>query len=215
MAFKINNVVLSGLLLAAFSAVGVSLLAVTYQQTRGQIAENYRLALMEQLMEVVGDSPHDNDLLNDKLSIKGEVFNSSEPVTIYRARLQGKPVAAVFVTTTPKGYAGSIQIIVALSMNRTISGVRVVRHNETPGLGDKIELAKSDWVLSFTNTSLQQPKQSLWAVKKDGGAFDQFTGATITPRAVVNAVRDVLLWAQHDKQLESVFMLPSDVSEDQ
>ena len=209
---KMNSIVLSGLLLAAFGVVGASLLVVTQYQTRDKIAANYRMALMHQLMEVLGDNQHDNDFLEDKVTLAGEGFHSSQAVRVYRVRSQGKPVAAIFVTTTPKGYAGSIQVIVALRMDRSISGVRVVRHHETPGLGDKMELAKSDWILGFTGTSLQQPKQSKWAVKKDGGDFDQFTGATITPRAIVNAVRDVLLWAQVDKQFESVFVLPSDVS---
>ncbi|MCK5727502.1 MAG: electron transport complex subunit RsxG [Thiotrichaceae bacterium] len=206
-----KKILLSGFLLATFGVVGVTILAITYQQTEDRITENYRLALMQQLMEVVGENEHNNDPLNDKLTLDGAAFNSSEPVTVYRVRLDNKPIGAVFVTTTPKGYAGSIQIIVGLRMDHSISGVRVVRHHETPGLGDKMEIAKSQWVLSFNNTSLQQPKPSAWGVKKDGGYFDQFTGATITPRAIVRAVRDVLLWAEKAEQFSHLFTLPIEV----
>ncbi len=207
----LKQVLKPALLLAAFALVGVLLLDTVNRYTLQRIEANERNALMRQLMQVVDKNSHDNDLLHDSAVLPGKLFHSSSDVTIYRARKQGRPSAAIFVTTTDKGYKGSIQIVIGIRMDRSISGVRVVRHNETPGLGDKMELQKSPWVLDFDNTSLQQPALSQWAVKRDGGYFDQFTGATITPRAIVGAVRDVLLWSNEDNHLLSVFSLPTTV----
>ena len=95
-----------------------------------------------------------------------------------------------------EGYSGPINLLVAVNVDGTLSGVRVVSHKETPGLGDKIETNKDDWILGFVGKSLSNPSEALWKVRKDGGEFDQFTGATITPRAVVNAVREVLKYQQ-------------------
>ncbi len=191
--------------LAAFALAGVLLLSIVNQQTLERIDDNERAAMMKLLMEVVDKDSHDNDLVNDKIELSAEGFHSSEPVTVYRARKQGKPSAAIFVTNTLKGYKGSIKIVIGVRMDNTLSGVRVVRHNETPGLGDKMETRKSSWILAFDNTSLQQPELSKWGVKKDNGYFDQFTGATITPRAIVRAVRDVLIWTNDKANLASVF----------
>lgn len=204
----IRRVFKPALLLAMFALLGVLLLDMTNEYTRERIVENERNALMRQLMEVIDPASHDNDLINDRIELPGEWFHSRQPVTVYRARLQGKPGAALFVTSTDKGYQGTIRMVVGVRTDKSISGVRVVQHNETPGLGDKIELQKSPWVLRFNNTSLQQPELSKWYVKKDGGYFDQFTGATITPRAVVGAVRDVLIWSSEDNNLQSVFTYP-------
>ena len=113
-------------------------------------------------------------------------------------RKQNQPVAAIFTATTPDGYSGNIRLVVGINADQTLAGVRVLTHKETPGLGDWIDAEKSDWILSFSGKSLQNPKDTGWAVKKEGGEFDQFTGATITPRAVVVAVKKVLIWSgQH------------------
>lgn len=198
------------LLLGAFALVGVVLLGIVNLQTIDRIADNEREALMNRLQEVVDEGSYDNDLLHDKIELPADGFRSNQPVTVYRARKQNQPTAAVFVTSTAKGYAGTIQLVVGIRMDKTISGVRVVRHNETPGLGDKMEMRRSPWVLGFDNTSLRQPEFSQWGVKKDSGYFDQFTGATITPRAIVQAVRDVLIWADNDQHLAVLFTTPID-----
>lgn len=202
---QLKKVIKSGWLLGAFALAGVILLYNVNTQTLDKIAENERAALMARLMEVIDEGSHDNDLLTDKVILPAEGFKSSKQVTVYRAKKQGRPTAAIFVTTTSKGYAGTIQMVVGVRMDKTLSGVRVVNHRETPGLGDKMETRKSPWILSFDNTSLQQPELSKWGVKKDGGYFDQFTGATITPRAIVGAVRNVLIWSNEGNNLSSVF----------
>lgn len=205
----------SGWLLAVFALAGVILLNVVKTQTKDKIAENERAALMARLLDVVDKNSHDNDLLNDVIKLPAESLHSSQPVTIYRARKQGLPTAAIVVMTTSKGYAGTIQMVVGVRMDKTLSGVRIVKHKETPGLGDKMEIRKGNWVLDFDNTSLQQPDSSKWAVKKDGGYFDQFTGATITPRAIVGAVRNVLVWANEGNNLSSVFSQEAEQAKEQ
>ncbi len=202
---QLKKVIKSGWLLGAFALAGVILLYNVNTQTLDKIAENERAALMARLMEVIDEGSHDNDLLTDKVILPAEGFKSSKQVTVYRAKKQGRPTAAIFVTTTSKGYAGTIQMVVGVRLDKTLSGVRVVSHRETPGLGDKMETRKSPWILSFDSTSLQQPELSKWGVKKDGGYFDQFTGATINPRAIVGAVRNVLIWSNEGNNLSSVF----------
>jgi len=113
--------------------------------------------------------------------------------------MQGEPVALVIEALAPDGYSGTIRLLVGINIDGSLGGVRVVAHRETPGLGDAIEEERSDWILGFTGKSLQDPPLQKWAVKKDGGAFDQLTGATITPRAVVKAVRQALLYYRDQK----------------
>jgi len=104
--------------------------------------------------------------------------------------------------TARKGYSGEIRLLLGIDENGKLLGVRVLKHTETPGLGDKIEVNRSDWITRFNGLSLGNPPEAQWAVKKDGGPFDQFAGATITPRAVVNGIRDGLrLFAAHRKTL--------------
>src|SRR5690606_38890243 len=131
-----------------------------------------------------------------------DALGSKEYVTVYRAYRQGAPVAALFMIVAPDGYSGSIKMLLGVWADGRVAGVRVLAHKETPGLGDKIELARADWILSFNGKSIGQPPLEGWAVKADGGVFDQFTGATITPRAVVGAVKRALLYFNtHREQL--------------
>jgi electron transport complex protein RnfG len=126
---------------------------------------------------------------------------------VYRARKQNQPVATIFQVTAPDGYSGNIRLLVGVNSDQSLAGVRVLAHKETPGLGDKIEIEKADWIKQFTGKSLINPSESQWAVKKDGGEFDQFSGATITPRAVVNQTKRVLVWAQ--SHLNEAFNAPA------
>ena len=120
---------------------------------------------------------------------------------VYRARLGGEPVAAVFNSIAPDGYSGSIHLLVGVYVDGSLAGVRVVKHSETPGLGDGIEKRKSDWIDIFDGKSLANPGANGWRVKRDGGVFDQLTGATITPRAVVEAVHNTLLYYQRNADM--------------
>jgi electron transport complex protein RnfG len=190
------------LLLAGFALAGTLLLAGVHSLTAKQIAESERQTLLTRINALVDANRYDNNPLSDTLSLAPSELNSAEPVLVYRLRKQNQPVAAIFTTTTPDGYSGNIRIAVGVNADQTLAGVRILAHKETPGLGDWIDVDKSDWILGFSGKSLQDPAESAWAVKKDGGEFDQFTGATITPRAVVAAVKQVLLWsAQHQDRL--------------
>ena len=120
----------------------------------------------------------------------------------------GAPVAALFIVTAKDGFSGRIKLLVGIAANGDISGVRVLEHRETPGLGDLIEAAKSDWIEQFRNRSLADPDRALWAIKRDGGVYDQLTGASITPRSVIKAIKETLLYFEANH--EQVF---ADVSE--
>lgn len=187
-------------ILLLFALVGTAMVAYTYDSTRDRIAENERATLLRKLHRLIPPESHDNVLLQDTLQVQNRtLLGSAEPVTVYRARMQGEPVALVIEALAPDGYSGTIRLLVGINIDGSLGGVRVVAHRETPGLGDAIEEERSDWILGFTGKSLQDPVLQKWAVKKDGGAFDQLTGATITPRAVVKAVRQALLYYRDQK----------------
>jgi len=135
---------------------------------------------------------YDNSMEEDIFNIFDEDLLGPDPITIYRARKGGQPVAAVMTPVAPDGYSGKIRLLVGVDYQGVIMGVRVVAHNETPGLGDKVDERRDDWIFSFNGCSLDNPNEAGWAVKKDGGIFDQFTGATITPRAVLKATHKSL-----------------------
>lgn len=186
---------LAALLLAAFAIVGVGLVAVTKEVTAERIEKQRTIALLNGLNKVLPKSRYDNDLANDFIIAQDPVLlGGHTPRIIYRARKSGLPVAAVISTAAPDGYNTSvpIQILVGINLDGSLANVRVVNHGETPGLGDGIKLDSSDWILSFNDKSLDNYREKQWKVKKDGGEFDQFTGATITPRAVVRAVHKTL-----------------------
>jgi Na+-translocating ferredoxin:NAD+ oxidoreductase subunit G len=185
----------NGLILAAFALVTTGLIALTDFFTGPVIAEQQRNELQKTLNSIIPPDWHDNDLEHDcTLVVSSALLGNAEPKTVYRARLDGQPQALAIETMTPNGYSGAIRLIVGVDADGTISGVRVLEHRETPGLGDKIERRISDWILSFDGKSLTDNNQTRWAVRKDGGDFDQFTGATITPRAVVESVRKALVF---------------------
>lgn len=185
----------NSLILGAFALITAAVLATTQAVTAPRIAEAERKAAAQALLEIVPADRHNNDMLLDTLSIPEpywEALGLKAGGEINLARLDSAPVAAIIPAIAPDGYSGDIKLIIGINQDGSIAGVRVLSHNETPGLGDKVDLKKSDWVLSFNDRSLENPKPEEWAVSKDGGVFDQFTGATITPRAVVNAVKRAL-----------------------
>ncbi|VAW78402.1 Electron transport complex protein RnfG [hydrothermal vent metagenome] len=196
-------VIVSALFLFLFAIIGSGLVAFTHENTAERISDNERRALLKSLNELVPADRYDNDIFTDILYIRHkELLGTSQAVPVYRARLKGWPVAAVLAPIAPDGYNGSIRLLVAVNLDGTLAGARVVQHRETPGLGDAIEATRSDWILGFDGKSLSNPGKDGWNVKRDGGEFDQFTGATITPRAVVKAVHDALLYYQaHSHEL--------------
>lgn len=195
-----------GTMLALFAIVTTGLVSLTEINTREQIIENQRQALLSTLNELIDVSRYDNDIVNDKIDLPAIAeLGTKDTTQVYRARKGNKAVAAVFTSFAPNGYNGKITLLVGIYYDGSMAGVRVIQHQETPGLGDKIDLKKTDWILGFNGLSLQNPAESKWKVKKDGGKFDQFTGATITPRAVVSAVKSALLYFnQHRDELFEV-----------
>jgi electron transport complex protein RnfG len=196
-----RQILASAGLLALVAMIGTGLLAGVHQLTRDRIAEQERQVMLRQLAQVLPSGQFDNDPIEDLLKVAGSAFSGQDsPVTIYRARQGDRPVAAVFDHVAPDGYNGDIHLLTGILANGTVSGVRVITHKETPGLGDPIEIERSDWIRSFEGRSLRSPEPARWGVRRDGGAFDQFTGATITPRAVVEAVRRALDYHQSNRQ---------------
>src|SRR6056297_1148089 len=187
-------------ILAGFAVIGALLVAITWQSTAERIAENERAFLLRSLADVLPEGGYDNAVHEDAIMVtEPELLGTDDPVTVYRARRDGQPVAAILTPVAPGGYSGPIRLLVGVLEDGTLSGVRVVAHRETPGLGDKIEVERDDWILDFTGRRLGQPPREQWAVRRDGGVFDQFTGATITARAVVSAVRDALIYFEANR----------------
>jgi electron transport complex protein RnfG len=176
------------LLLGGLALGGATLLAGGFAVTESAIRQRHKEDLLASLSLVVPAGLHDNDLAADgyDLAIEG-----SKPLKVYPAKRDGS-ITAVAYQVLGQGYGGAIVILMGVQADGRILGMHMLQHAETPGLGDKIEEKKGDWILSFNGLSLGDPASEKWAVRKDGGRFDQFSGATITPRAVVKAVRDGL-----------------------
>lgn len=189
--------------LAGFALIASVLLGVTNCSTEGTIQRRLDEDLKKSLEEVVPAALYDNDMLLDTVNIPSAEYNiGANETTVYIAKKAGQVSAVCFKFTAPDGYSGAINMIMGIDRDGNILGVRVLSHKETPGLGDKIEVAKSDWILNFVGRSLDNLSPAKWAVKKDGGEFDQFAGATITPRKSVQAIyRGLQLFKAHQEQL--------------
>ncbi len=186
----------SGLSLAFFACVSVIFVVGTHFLVRDRVAKNDEMMLLKNINQIIPPERYDNNLVESEFLLKAEQSGLENDAIIFLASKKNQPLTTIFEITTLRGY-GVITLLVGINAkDQSLAGVRVVHHTETPGLGDKIEIKKSDWILSFNGKSLENPKLSGWFVKKDGGEFDQFTGATITPRAVVNTTKSVLLYAK-------------------
>lgn len=194
-------------ILAAFAAVCVGLIAVTYFITRDTIAGEMKAALARTLDELVPADQYNNDVHHDCTLIPAHSdLGNANPRQVYRMFNDNEPVALVMETVAPNGYSGKIRMVLGVYYDGTIAGLRVTEHKETPGLGDKVEVKKSDWIHSFEGKSLNNPDIEQWKVRKDGGSFDAFTGATITPRAVVAQVAKTLEY--FDEHKDKLFNAP-------
>lgn len=188
------------LLLAGFALLASALLGLADYNTRDVIKLRLEEDLRASLAEVIPDSLYDNNLLEDTVYVDSKDDGVGEDETlVYLGRKEGKVNAVSFRLVAPGGYSGAINLIMGLDKDGNVLGVRVISHAETPGLGDKIEVSKSNWILNFEGHSLQNLTIEQWAVRKDGGVFDQFSGATITPRAIVKAVYQGLLFFKHHR----------------
>lgn len=190
-------------ILAIFAIVCTAIVGLVNELTKDKIKAQEQLQLLNTLHSIIEPSRYNNDITQDCVSLSspllGNSINDKETHTAYIARQDNQAVAIAMTSTAPDGYNGNIELIIALNMDNSVSGVRVLKHQETPGLGDKVELRKSNWINGFTGKKLQSEQDSRWAVMKDNGMFDQFTGATITPRAVVKAVKKSLLYFKDNK----------------
>lgn len=216
---ELRRVVITSVVLALFFGLGVGFVAYTQQKTADQIELNRQAVLLGQIMAVLQGQVHDNNPAEDAFLLPApEALELGEPVIRptgegvlptrlpveqrkqamragqlgFRARRDGEVVAVAIPVVTHRGYSGDIRLLVGVTVDGEITGVRVLEQRETPGLGDKIKADKTDWIQGFSGRRLGAPPAEDWAVKKDGGVFDQFTGATVSPRAVVGAVKDVL-----------------------
>lgn len=175
-------------ILGAFCLVFGLVLAATKQVAANDIETRALEDRMASLEQVLPQTMHDNDPLKDVITLKDK---EGKDITVFRATKAGK-ITGVAYQIEGSGYAGPIRLMLGVEADGKIIGVRVLAHKETPGLGDRIEVKKGDWILKFSGLSLDKPSEARWKVKKDGGDFDQFAGATITPRGVVKAVHEGL-----------------------
>ena len=199
------SILRSSLTLAAIAAICSALVAGTYALTADRIAANEKALLEQSLQPALAGLFYDSDVTESRLVLQPpHGLPGNDPAVIYRVFSGNEPVAALFAVTARDGYSGPIRILVGVGIDGTITGVRILNHRETPGLGDKIESARSDWVFQFDGRRMGDPVAAGWAITGDGGEFDQLTGASITPRAVIKAIRDTLIY--FDANREAVFL---------
>ncbi|WP_461515908.1 electron transport complex subunit RsxG [Porticoccus sp.] len=193
----------NSVVLGIFALITAAVLASTYLGTKDRIAAAQREVAKRALLEIVPLDRHTNDLLLDTVPIPANYWHTlgidDDGGEVNIARQGDEPVAVIIPAVAPDGYNGDIRLIIGINIDGSLAGVRVVSHHETPGLGDKVDLKKSNWIAGFNGKSLTNPAPELWKVKKDKGTFDQFTGATITPRAVVQQVYKTLKYYNEDR----------------
>ena len=186
--------------LIAFAVVFTALLAFVFQITKLPIEKSEAAARLSLFRQIVPQSMHNNDLLTDTATIApNDLLGNKQPTIANRARINNAPAAVIIEAIAHDGYSGDIKLLIAIKADGSISGVRVLAHKETPGLGDYIDIAKDNWIKLFDNESLLKTAEPQWKVKKDGGEFDYMAGATITPRAIVKAVHKALQYFEANK----------------
>lgn len=192
----------NSLILALFAIACTAIVGLVNEITKDKIKVQAQRQLLNTLHNIIEPSRYDNDITQDCVSFnfKNNDLDSVVMNKAYIARKSGEVKAVAITNTAPDGYNGNIELIVAINNDGSVNGVRVLNHKETPGLGDKVEIRKSDWITSFNGKEISSDTDSRWAVAKDGGVFDQFTGATITPRAVVKSVKETVLYFKENKQ---------------
>lgn len=185
---------------AVVAACAAGLISASHEISVARIERNVAERLMRSLNDVLDPSLYDNDLAGTQLwATDPDLLGTPDSVRVFVATRGGQPAAAIFAAVAPRGYNGPIALLVGVDTQGVVQGVRVTAHRETPGLGDRMEISVSDWITGFNGTSLSTPPLPQWAVATDGGRFDAFTGATVTPRAVVQAVRDTLIYFEENQ----------------
>jgi electron transport complex protein RnfG len=190
----------SGVTLAIVAAFCTSLVALTWQLTADRIEANKKAWLERSLQPALAGLFFDGSVTESMITIPApHDLPGSEAAIIYRVYANDEPVAALFVVSARDGYAGPIRLLIGVAMDGTVTGVRALEHRETPGLGDRIDVTKSDWITRFDGDSLIDPPPAEWAIKGDGGQFDQLTGASVTPRSVIKAIKSTLTWFEANR----------------
>lgn len=188
-----RDILATALTLLVFSMLGAGLLSGAFGLTHATIEATERANQQRLLAQTLPAGGFDNDLVASARPLPATPeLGLKRPGQVYLARQAGQPAAVVLEVAAPDGYSGEIRLLVGILADGRVSGVRVTAHRETPGLGDYIEAGKSGWIRQFEGKSLDDPPTAQWRVRKDGGRFDYMAGATITPRAVVRAVRRAL-----------------------
>ena len=196
------SVLQNGLILGAVAAICTALVALTFSLTSDRIAANERAYLEESLVPVLSGQTFNNDLSASAYVVSApHDLPGRENAVIYRARAGDTPVAVLFVVTAPNGFTGPIKLLIGIDADGVVTGVRALEHKETPGIGDRIDESRSDWIYRFSGTSLDAPERTAWTIRRDGGEFDQITGASVTSRAVVNAVNQTLLYFEANREM--------------
>jgi Na+-translocating ferredoxin:NAD+ oxidoreductase subunit G len=199
---------LTAIALIASAGALAALLALVANITRERIARNEQAWIQQRFDQLLPSQRYDNDPLTDRINVTApDILGINQPIPIYRARRGKQPIAAILHTVAPDGYQGPIELLVGIDYDGTLIGVQVLRHRETSGLGDQFERGEARWLDDFRGRSLNNPPQQRWSVRKDGGDFDAFTGATITPRAIVRATRRALEY--YHAQRERIFAAPA------
>lgn len=193
----------SGITLAVIAAICTALVALTYRLTAERIVANEQAWLERSLQPALSGLFYDSGVTESKIVIPPpHDLPGSEAAIIYRVYAEAAPVAALFVVSARDGYAGPIRILVGIDTMGVVTGAHVLEHRETPGLGDRVESTKSDWVKQFNGHSLLDPEPTGWAIKGDGGQYDQLTGASVTPRAIIKAIKETLLYFEaHSEEI--------------
>ena len=204
----LSSVGKNALLLGTAAVLCVFAVAAVNEITKAEIEKQQLASTLSTLVEVVPELAGNTEVLKDCVAVLDtQLLGKDAKQKIYRYRAEGKIKAYLMETTAPDGYSGAIEVLAAISPDSEVIGVRVISHKETPGLGDKVEVRKNPWILSFNGQTVASTDDRSFAVKKDGGQFDQFAGATITPRAVVKAVKNAAVYIQQHPELAS---LPAD-----
>ncbi len=187
-------------ILALFAMASTVLVSIVHQLTKDKIASEVERVMNQRLNKLVSPDSYNNSPSSDCILINNHSrLNQVSIHKIHRMRKDSKPIALVFSSTAHNGYSGDISLLIALSEQNRLLGVEIIDHRETPGLGDKIDSNKSHWLQQFENVELKTISDNRWRVKKDGGDFDALTGATITPRATINAIYQTILYFEEYK----------------
>jgi len=193
---EINN----GLILGGGTVIALLVIVLAFLLTKPRIDKTQQEQLATYLEQLLVADSYNNNPSSDVIKLTHSALGSDQPLPVYRALYNDKPTGAVITAIAPDGYSGAIHLLIGVSVAGDIVAVRVTDHKETPGLGDDIDKRKSDWIDAFDDLSPSTMQVQDWQVKKDGGQFDQFTGATITPRAVIQSVYNVAQWYSDNQQ---------------